>query len=362
MKKASSDIFKNNTISELKNKLSVVPWFKAYIEQIPQEFLEAVISGEHPVINVNIKNDMVIEASLQDADGSGRENWKYYLAEPYPGIRILSGNITGLMKLNGIGTGIPDTRTSVLHYCAKGRCEIQTNDGMYAFMEPGVLCVESHKRKEKNFNFYGEEYEGVEIAFELDTFDDEQKAYLKSLGVDIYDMEERFNRDAEYYIGNVTDLLKASELELDTIMKGESPDGLTLFLSVLRINNLVKNGHILTDDSKFYLTKGQRKIVSEIHDYFLNHISEDITVEQMADKYKLSHVSLNKYFRVMYGDTIHKYMQNYRMGFAAKELAKSTKSVAEIAALVGYDNQSKFSGAFKKKYGMTPLEYRRSAS
>ena len=64
----------------------------------------------------------------------------------------------------------------------------------------------------------------------------------------------------------------------------------------------------------------------------------------------------------MYGDTIHKYMQNYRMGFAAKELAKSTKSVAEIAALVGYDNQSKFSGAFKKKYGMTPLEYRRSAS
>ena len=264
---------------------------------------------------MNIKNDMVIEASLQDADGNGRENWKYYLAEPYPGIRILSGNITGLMKLNGIGTGIPDTRTSVLHYCAKGRCEIQTNDGMYAFMEPGVLCVESHKRKEKNFNFYGEEYEGVEIAFEL-----------------------------------------------DTIMKGESPDGLTLFLSVLRINNLVKNGHILTDDSKFYLTKGQRKIVSEIHDYFLNHISEDITVEQMADKYKLSHVSLNKYFRVMYGDTIHKYMQNYRMGFAAKELAKSTKSVAEIAALVGYDNQSKFSGAFKKKYGMTPLEYRRSAS
>ena len=39
MKKASSDIFNNNTISELKNKLSVVPWFKAYIEQIPQEFL-----------------------------------------------------------------------------------------------------------------------------------------------------------------------------------------------------------------------------------------------------------------------------------------------------------------------------------
>ena len=118
----------------------------------------------------------------------------------------------------------------------------------------------------------------------------------------------------------------------------------------------------LVQDKKSYLTKGQRKIVSEIHDYFINHIAEDITVEQITEKYSISHVSLNKYFKIMYGETIPKYMHNYRMEYAAKELIRSSKSIAEIAALVGYDNQSKFSGAFKKKYGMTPLEYRRSVS
>ena len=42
---------------------------------------------------------------------------------------------------------------------------------------------------------------------------------------------------------------------------------------------------------------------------------------------------------------------------AAKELRLS---VAEIAAQVGYANQSKFAKAFREKYGVSPLEYRRT--
>ena len=45
----------------------------------------------------------------------------------------------------------------------------------------------------------------------------------------------------------------------------------------------------------------------------------------------------------------------------AAELLTSTRlSVAEIAELVGYMNQSKFASVFKKQFGLSPLEYRRS--
>ncbi len=60
----------------------------------------------------------------------------------------------------------------------------------------------------------------------------------------------------------------------------------------------------------------------------------------------------------MYGDTVHGYMQSFRMKVAAEYLSQTDDSVADIAALVGYENQSKFSSAFKRKYGTAPLEYR----
>ena len=44
---------------------------------------------------------------------------------------------------------------------------------------------------------------------------------------------------------------------------------------------------------------------------------------------------------------------------AAELLVSTTLSVAEIAEQVGYMNQSKFELFFKKRFSMSPLEYRR---
>lgn len=44
---------------------------------------------------------------------------------------------------------------------------------------------------------------------------------------------------------------------------------------------------------------------------------------------------------------------------AARLLAETNRSVADIALSVGYESQSKFGNVFKRKYGHTPLEYRR---
>lgn len=40
-------------------------------------------------------------------------------------------------------------------------------------------------------------------------------------------------------------------------------------------------------------------------------------------------------------------------------MAETNRSVADIALSVGYESQSKFGNVFKRKYGHTPLEYRR---
>jgi AraC-like DNA-binding protein len=47
------------------------------------------------------------------------------------------------------------------------------------------------------------------------------------------------------------------------------------------------------------------------------------------------------------------------MRHAAETLRNTDKSISEIAAASGYENQGKFGGIFKRIYGMTPMEYRR---
>ena len=45
---------------------------------------------------------------------------------------------------------------------------------------------------------------------------------------------------------------------------------------------------------------------------------------------------------------------------AAELLTDTALPVIEIASRVGYENQSKFSAVFRKRFGVSPREYRRS--
>ena len=58
---------------------------------------------------------------------------------------------------------------------------------------------------------------------------------------------------------------------------------------------------------------------------------------------------------------MYRYIKEYRLEQAAVELVRSTRPVTQIAQSAGYDNASKFSESFKKRYGATPSQYRAHA-
>ena len=57
---------------------------------------------------------------------------------------------------------------------------------------------------------------------------------------------------------------------------------------------------------------------------------------------------------------LKKNMLNRRMEHACELLSAPDAQVKDIAGLVGYSNISHFSDAFRKKFGCTPSEYKRS--
>lgn len=98
-------------------------------------------------------------------------------------------------------------------------------------------------------------------------------------------------------------------------------------------------------------------------DYEKIQIAKDLLIERMCNPPNLIELSkligLNEYkikvgFKKIYGMPPYSLLQDYKLSFAKKLLLEGDKSVTEVAIAVGYSNFSKFSSAFKKKFGVNP--------
>ena len=65
-------------------------------------------------------------------------------------------------------------------------------------------------------------------------------------------------------------------------------------------------------------------------------------------------------FKGVYGQSMGKYLREYRMQAGAEQLTGTNLRIIDIAAALGYKNASKFSEAFTGYYGMTPYAYRKT--
>ncbi|MGN6792041.1 MAG: cupin domain-containing protein [Streptosporangiaceae bacterium] len=83
------------------------------------------------------------------------------------------------------------------------------------------------------------------------------------------------------------------------------------------------------------------------------------SVDAMALSAGMSRTSFNTRFRAVLGKAPMAFLTELRLRRAAGYLATTTKSVSEIAHLVGYDNEASLSKAFSRAFGRPPGEYRR---
>lgn len=80
--------------------------------------------------------------------------------------------------------------------------------------------------------------------------------------------------------------------------------------------------------------------------------------EELSHLVHLSMTKLTRGFSLFYGMPIHQYIIEQRLIQAAQLLLEGDWNVSEVAAIVGYGKPSNFAAAFKKKYGVSPKNYR----
>lgn len=100
--------------------------------------------------------------------------------------------------------------------------------------------------------------------------------------------------------------------------------------------------------------------VEDIINDIQQHYTEDMRLDELADKYHTSPSYLSRVLKQSLGVTFVDYLSRLRVQRAKELLEKTDKSVSEIAELSGFVNPSGFTRVFKAHIGISPSQYRKT--
>ena len=87
--------------------------------------------------------------------------------------------------------------------------------------------------------------------------------------------------------------------------------------------------------------------------------AEPIRLSAVAREVGMNPSAFSDFFHRQQGVTFSEFLTNYRLKVAADLLLHTRKQVGEICALSGYRDLGHFSRTFRRRYGLSPLQYRK---
>lgn len=102
------------------------------------------------------------------------------------------------------------------------------------------------------------------------------------------------------------------------------------------------------------------KAVYDAQQYLEQHFQEPVTIAKLADALFINKYYLSHCFKEMTGFSPKQYLLMYRLSCAKQLLAERDRDVAAVAVQAGFQDTSGFIRSFRRQYGCTPGQYRRS--
>ena len=114
--------------------------------------------------------------------------------------------------------------------------------------------------------------------------------------------------------------------------------------------------------SHFAIFNGQKEHtddeIKEAQQYIEEHYAEKLSIDELAERFKVSNRSFLRRFKKATANTPLEYIQRVKIEAAKESLEATAQNVNEVMYGVGYLDEKAFRNTFRKYTGLSPLEYR----
>ena len=288
------------------------------------------------------------------------ENGKYVITEYeiYKGVKVFYNDIHTSKITSSIPKNSLNERRYEINHCREGRFECVLRDGTVTYMEAGDFAINLISNSSKESFFPISHYHGVTFCITPSEFDEELHLLEKMFEIDYEVVLNELCYENKLFIQRAT-----SEIEHIFFEMYKVPDDIVIGYLKVKFQELflyltaVKNNMSYSD--RQYFAKNNIEIAKKINEYVLQNFTETITYEKLSERFHIKITTMKNCYKSIYGETINDTIIKKRLEEAALLLKNSALSITGIAIQVGYTDHSKFSNAFKKRYNLTPSEYKK---
>lgn len=158
--------------------------------------------------------------------------------------------------------------------------------------------------------------------------------------------EHCYYKEMQMTVENIFSCARGDTPQLDMLMRSE----------LIRLFWLLEN-----DAEEVSPDNREGEIIRTALLYIQKHFKENIKIQQLADSVHLSPSYFMYRFRKSVGFSAAEYICHYRINYACKQIADTSRNISDIAFDSGYSNLSNFNRQFSRIMGCTPLEYKKKS-
>jgi AraC-like DNA-binding protein len=158
---------------------------------------------------------------------------------------------------------------------------------------------------------------------------------------------------------------ETTRLLASQLMELSCKNGMDAFIGLISV---LHNLSVSADQQ--YLCSGTLKTedfansdrIRKVCEYIEMNYHEKILIKDVAARLNLTETTLSRLMKKRTGRSFVNFVNDYRIGFAARWLTETNQTVAEIAFRCGFFNISNFNRIFRNSKGCTPGTYRENFS
>ena len=173
-----------------------------------------------------------------------------------------------------------------------------------------------------------------------------------------FNMTSKTRTNLVHFDAGITSELMDKFRTLEEVLKSEEElycAGLRIHVSLIQLLIGLNEACFKHPDAFMEKARYNRKVI-DIIDYIMEHLGDDLSIDNISDKFYISKYHMMRIFKAETGYSVHQYIMEKRI-LRARDLIIAGEPAMSASIESGFHDYSSFCKAFRKATGKLPSDY-----